>query len=160
MIRLAVILMCMAGQASALSCLPHAVEDAFNQANDAPEVYQVVHGRLAFDGALLPRTDHDPMHLPEDAVIPARIVGNSLTRNGFTNPVALNVTFEVQCYASWCGGGVPGADYLAFLRQDAGTWVLQTNPCGGFAFAKPSRVQLDAVEACLRAGSCDAPVQR
>lgn len=154
MIRLAALLICAAGQASALSCRPHAVQDAYQQAAASDQSYVVIHGTLGFDPALLPATSTDPMFIPESALIPARIVGQVLTDHGFQGQVATDLTFQVRCFATWCGSGQTGVPYLAFIRQDADGAVLETNPCGGFAFANPSPAQLRAIETCHAGGDC------
>ena len=159
MIRLAALLICVAGQANALSCRPHTVQDAYQQAALATESYVVIHGTLSFDSALLPATSTDPMSIPESALIPARIVGQMLTDQGFQGQAATDLMFEVRCFATWCGNGQAGAPYLAFIRQDAGGAVLETNPCGGFAFPKPSPADLRAVETCHAGGDCTGFVQ-
>ena len=155
MIRLCALFICLAGQASALSCLPHTIQNAYLDAAAAQERYVVMHGRLSFDGALLPETESDPMNSPEDALIPARLVGQILMANGFGGQRAVDLTFHVQCYASWCGSGLPGADYVAFLEETSAGYVLKTNPCGGYAFPKPTQVMVDALETCHAGGACE-----
>ncbi len=158
MIRWIAVFICLAGQASALSCLPHSVQAAYQNAAEAEDVYVVIHGKLSFDKDLLPVTDwDDQMNTPDSTPIPARISGKMLTATGFDRPAFLNLTFDVRCYGPWCASGVAGADYLAFVKQTPTGYVLETNPCGGFAFATPSPEQIQAVEACHAGKSCDAP---
>ncbi len=161
MIKWIAIFMCFAGQASALSCLPHSVQAAYQQAAEAEDVYVVIHGRLSFDGDLLPVTDwQDQASTPEQTRIPAQIEGQMLTAGGFDRDVVLDLTFDVLCYGPWCASGVPGVGYLAFAKQTPTGYVLQTNPCGGFAFAQPSPDQIQAVEACHGGDSCAVPGER
>ncbi len=157
MIRLSVLIIGLAGQANALSCKPHSVEQVYQDAAAATESYLVMHGALSFDGGLLPQTDRDPMARPQDAFIPARLVGEILSGEGFDAPAAIDLTFHVACFASWCGNGLPGAEYIAFVEQTATGYVLKTNPCGGYAFPKPTQAMVEAVERCHAGGACETP---
>ena len=157
MIRLSVLIIGLAGQANALSCKPHSVEHVYQNAAAATENYVVMYGALSFDGRLLPQTDRDPMTRPQDALISARLVGKILSAEGFDVPAAIDLTFHVACFASWCGNGFPGAEYIAFLEQTAAGYVLKTNPCGGYAFPKPTQAMVEAVERCHTGGGCETP---
>lgn len=149
--------LCFAGQAAALSCLPASVQRTYTEAAAAPEAYVVLLGTLVFDESKLPETSHDPMKLPESAQIPARMAGKVLTNKGFAGSVAVDLTLDVQCLASWCGGETSGLTYLAFLRKQADDYILVSEPCRFFTFANPTREQIEAVEACHAGQPCESP---
>lgn len=151
----------LAGPALALSCMPYGVTDAFLAADGSQSDYIVVHGRLDFDAANLPATDWDRQDLtPPETLFAGRLSGRSLTRAGFTAPFESTIAINVQCFGPWCSSLAAGADYLAFLKREGGGYLLETNPCGGFAFGAPSREMLDAVVSCFQGGRCEPSMDR
>ena len=143
-----------AGEAMALSCLPHDIKRTFTQAHEAEEVFIVVHGTVSFDADLLPKTDLEDQMVPESTDIPARIEGVALTRKGFGSAFAQDITLRALCFGPWCGGMTPDIEQLTFLQRTEAGYVLQINPCGGMAFPEPTEGMLDTVATCFRNGSC------
>ncbi|NRP13637.1 hypothetical protein XMM379_001681 [Aliiroseovarius sp. xm-m-379] len=145
-----------AAPALALSCMPYNAVQAFLDAQESPDEYLVVLGTLRFDKADLPQgglagqTETQP-----DNVFPARLEGHSLARRGFVLPFREDITANVQCYGPWCGGLTDGEVYLAFLKRTDAGYLLETNPCGGFAFGDPDPDMLSRVKACMRGSGCD-----
>lgn len=152
---LAGVLWLAAAPAAALTCLPADAVRTYAQARDAEELYVIVHGRLDFDAAALPRTDwQNQQATPPHTLIPARLNGRALSVGGFDLGFDSAIVLDAQCLGPWCAGAVPGTDYLAFLeRRDSG-YVLAIDPCGGMGFPEPTAEMLEAVETCFRGGPC------
>ena len=144
-------------QAVALSCTPHYIEDAYNEAAASLDTYVVVRGDLRFDPNDLPEVDFAKQdEVPPETRIRARLTGQSLTQRGFLQPFAQDITLTVQCAGPWCAKPKQGA-HLAFLRQASEGYELVTHPCGAFAFAKPTPQMLDKVHACFTGAYCRPP---
>ena len=151
--------------AQALSCLPHDVARTYEQAATSEETYIVVHGTLTFDESRLPETDwQHQQKTPPNTLIPARLEGKALTREGFNAPFDRSVTFNVQCLGPWCASAKTGTAYLAFLRKTDGPpetggtsgpgYQLDINACGGMGFAAPTKQALETVVQCFQGGPC------
>lgn len=143
-------------QAAALSCLRPSVERSYAQVAAAQETYVVAEGRLTFDARKLPRDSSGSVKPPELTRISARLVGKSLSSNGFSVPFDQPVMLEVACFGPWCGRAETGGQVLAFLKRSKGAYTLQINPCGGRAFANPKAKMLKQVLACHTRGNCKA----
>lgn len=154
----ALIASALASPALALSCMPHGVVDSYKQAEAATASYVVVHGRLVFDEARLPKVDmNNQAATPPSTRIPALISGKSLSKQGFERRFQASITLDIQCAGPWCAGANSGIDYLAFLEVQAdGSYALSLNPCGGNGFGEPSQDQLDRVTTCYAGGACEA----
>ncbi|SMR82350.1 hypothetical protein SAMN04488030_2700 [Aliiroseovarius halocynthiae] len=147
--------------ASALSCMPYNAIAAYNDAAKSDDDYVVVHGTLQFDESKLPKVDWQHQEdVKPDNHLTGRIEGKSLTRNGFTAQFMRGIDINVQCYGPWCSGLTSGAKYLAYLKKDGDHYLLETNPCGGFAFQDPDRATLFKVTACLNGKRCDPDLPR
>lgn len=141
--------------AHALSCLPHDVARIYAQAAQSDDTYIIVHGTLTFDESHLPQTDwQNQQKTPPDTLIPARIKGKALTRQGFKAHFNHPITFNVQCLGSWCARAKSGTPYLAVLRKTDGNDQLDINACGGMGFAHPSKQVLGTVERFFQGGPC------
>jgi len=141
--------------ALALSCLPPDIARTYQQAAAADEAYLVVHARLYFDAAALPRTDwQDQAATPPQSLIPARMTGHALTKTGFDLPFDRAITLDAQCLGPWCAGATPGTSYLAFLQHSQGSYMLALDPCGGMGFADPDADTLRRVQTCFNGGPC------
>ncbi len=139
----------------ALSCMPYGVTNAWHDASDSPEDYIVVHGVLTFDSNLLPKVDMDNQGAtPPETLIPAHMKGYALTTKGFTKEFDQDIILNVGCFGPWCGGALSGVPYLGFLKKSGSKFQLDTDPCGGFAFGKPSKELLQQVITCQRGGTC------
>lgn len=144
-----------AGPAFALSCLPYSARQAFQDASESADLYVLVHGQLVFNRADLPVADMSQQGLIQpDNFLRARLSGDSLTEDGFTARFASRIDVNVQCFGPWCGGLSSGSDYLIFLKQTASGYLLETNPCGGFAFEAPQPATLDDMHQCLLGNEC------
>ena len=145
--------------ALALSCMPYTVIHAFLEARDAAESYIVVHGDLVFDESHLPVTDWANQEASKpDNLFAARIRGMALNSAGFTVPFDETITVNVRCLGPWCGGLQSETTYLAYLQKASHGYLLETDPCGGFAFANPGAALLERVRTCFNGGPCVAPV--
>lgn len=139
----------------ALSCLRPDVATTFNSLDEQPTPYVLVHGELTFDSALLPVTDW----IKQDAIrretdIPARLPGQSLTRQGFTAAFDKEITLSVGCVGPWRALARSQSDVLAFVGYRDGSYVLALDPCDFTAFFDADDATLDAVAACMRGESC------
>jgi len=149
------LLCALTGPALALSCLPPDAARTYQQAAEAEEAYIVVHARLEFDAAALPRTDwQDQAASPPHTLIPARMTGQALTKTGFDLPFDRPITLDAQCFGPWCAGATPGTSYLAFLKRTEDGYLLALDPCGGMGFADPTPENLRRVETCYSGGIC------
>lgn len=146
------------GPVLALSCMPYSSEQAFQDASDSPDRYIVVHGMLDFNPADLPLVDmtHQELIAPE-TLFGATLTGFSLTGSGFDARFVRQIRVNVQCYGPWCGSLTPGREHLTFLKREGGGYLLEINPCGGFAFANPSRALLGKIHECLLGADCEPP---
>jgi hypothetical protein len=144
-------------QAQALSCLAPSVARSYQEYDAAEERYLVVHGRVTLDQDLLPKNGQGTKQPPELTEVPGRLVGKSLSKEGFELPFEQDVTLEVACYGPWCGSVENGTDLLAFVRKDAEGYAIDVNPCGGAAFAVPKPEMLKQAKACMNGGPCEVP---
>ena len=76
-LALAGLIAVIAGQASALSCMPPDPVAAFQRASDSTSTYYVLYGTLDFDARLLPK-GNGTNAVAEPAPIPAFFRGNGL----------------------------------------------------------------------------------
>ena len=147
-----------ATQAAALTCVPADPITTFRMAQEAPESYVVLYGRLDFDsGAMRDGTDIVSPGAAETPLepVPARFGGFALTPEGFTRPVQGQVSLQPICFSQWCGSIGPGDDWLLFAQSTtAGTFQVGINPCGVWAFEGVSLVTLDVRAGCLRGENC------
>ncbi len=140
--------------ALALSCLPHSVEATYQRAAEAKESYVVVQGRLTFDASALPDNGTGTINPPEETPIPAEISGKALSNGGFDVPFEQPLMLNVLCYGPWCGSAEEG-EVLAFLKRGAnGTYMLESNPCGGDLVGSPKPAMVDKVIACFQGADC------
>ncbi|MCK0126446.1 hypothetical protein MWU76_18795 [Gelidibacter sp. F2691] len=140
----------------ALSCMPYNAIAAYNDAAKSDDSYVVALGKLTFDESKLPQVDWDRQEeVKPDNHLTGRIDGQSLTKAGFTAQFVHDININVQCFGPWCGGLSNGIEHLVFLKRDGGRYLLETNPCGGFAFDEPDRETLQKVTACIQGKRCD-----
>ena len=145
------------GAAQALSCLPSTVQDVYHDAANAKEVYTILVGKLSFDRSKLPIVDMARQdQSPPNTDIPAQFSGRGMRANGWSNSVKDRpITLRVQCLAAWCGGMANDVEYLMFAEQVAqNKWQLTVGPCGGFAFAEPTKKMLGDLRKCMRGQEC------
>ena len=101
------------GPAAALSCIRTTPTDAFQRADESPDRYVVVHGRLDFDQSRAPEGyDEDA----SDVTLPARLSGQALNRDGFTTPFDVSLDLTLQCAGPWCGTIARDVDQLLFVK--------------------------------------------
>ena len=144
--------------ALALSCMPYSPQQAFQDANASPDRYIIARGQLDFNPAKLPVVDMERQDAtPPDNYFNATLTGFSLTATGFNARFVRQIRVNVQCYGPWCAGLNPGSDYMVFLKQDGSEYLLETNPCGGFAFGEPSGETLNTIHQCLLGEACEPP---
>lgn len=142
--------------ALALSCVPHGVVHAYQEALAAQESYVPVYGVLQFDTDALPKMDvTGQTNVPPVTLIPARFVGHALNARGVDQPFETDVVLEVRCSGPWCPQPRPGK-MLGFLRKTSHSYVLHTNACGGFLFGRPTSKQVTELRDCLAGRPCTA----
>lgn len=153
---LALALTLCATQANALSCLQPDPVRAYNAAEADAAEWIVVQGRLIFDETQLPTKSADQQHMrPPATRIRARLLGETLTRDGFTRAFDRAITLEVRCFAVWCGAASNNTCYLAFLKREKGQLIAYADPCGSELFANPTRKDLTRVTACRQGKRCE-----
>lgn len=125
-----------ASSASALTCLESSIIDSFQNADERPEAFVIGLGTVTRTGDDVP--DGPDTGDPDNRVgysFPAQFVGGLAGLDGFGEERALDLTVEVQCAASWCGGSVFGEYGLYFLRSDgAGQYAFESTVCPLYAF--------------------------
>ncbi|KUF10617.1 hypothetical protein [Pseudoponticoccus marisrubri] len=143
------------GPAHALSCIGGDIASAFLSADESPDPWVVIDGRLSFDAALLPKGTFDEgAEAAGPTEIPARIAGRSLGREGFKQPFDQPVTLRVSCAGPWCGSATDAARYVAFLKRTAEGYMAFAGPCGGHLFQAPTEEQKQIVVTCFNGGPC------
>lgn len=145
---LAFLLAMLAAPAWSLSCRRPDLVEAFKDAHADSAEWVIVRGQFSFDESLLP----EPMD-GQDAVVPARIKGDVLTRNGFAAPFAKDVSIDVTCSGPWCGTVGKGVTYIAFLRKSGDSYSTVASACPSTLFADSGKAAEKALTACLR-GKC------
>lgn len=154
-IILAALVACAPVAASALSCMPHSVQAAFQQAQESDAKFLVVRGRLEFDAHQLPNMNRkDQRATPQETLIPARLKGTSLSAKGFSTPYNQDVTLSIACYGPWCASVQRGTEVLVFVEMGKGGNVISTNPCGGHLFGTPTPKMIRDVKSCFAGGAC------
>jgi hypothetical protein len=149
---LPIALILMATQAGALSCLPTDPIKSFQVATESASEYLILRGRFGFDATLLPQSEvSSGLVLPQP--IPAQFQGQSLTVDGFTNPITGLITVMPVCIGAFCGGLTPGVDVIAFARKQDNTYVVDADPCSAWVFT-PDAVTEAALAACVRGEPC------
>lgn len=157
-IVLASVLIATASQSTALSCLRPHVATSFHNASQSDDVYSVVHGRFTFDENLLPRFPAQPGQRVDP--ITARFQGQSLSNEGFVQPVQTQITLQPACAGSWCGQLTSGQQVLAFVQHDDRMGLTLTlDPCSWSVFPEPDREDLQQVVACIQGATCLATHQ-
>lgn len=148
-----------AAEALALTCVPPDPLRAFRMAAESPQTYIVLRGRLDFDPAALPGPDAVAPGGGETSLEPvqASFAGFSLGREGFTAPASGPIEMTVQCLGAFCGSIGPGEDWLLFVRvEEDGTYALDVDACGSWAFDRVPEAAVEAMAACLRGEACPA----
>ncbi len=154
-LALALTLIATAGPSFALSCVRPDPERSFARAFEAAEPYMVVHGSFAFDTTRMPMTasgGDNPN--ASGASLPARFTGSGLTTDGFTTPLAIPVTLDVECLGPWCGSLSEKTDQLAFLERRDDGYHLSVTACPGMVFDTPDAELLTRMQSCLSDGGC------
>lgn len=146
-----------ATEATALTCVPPDALQSFRMADEAPESYVVLHGRLSFDQAQMPDGSEIPPGAAETrlAPVPAQFEGFALSLSGFTRPVRAPVLLQPLCLGQFCGSIGPGEDWLLFAQASGnGQYTVTVDPCGQWAFDRAPQATLDALASCIRGGAC------
>ncbi|MEM6938512.1 MAG: hypothetical protein AAF943_13870 [Pseudomonadota bacterium] len=146
-------MLCSSTPAFALSCLAPEVARSYDRFAADPADYVIVRGRISLEGKL-PRALSPSQSFPDVTLVPARLVGKSLTQEGFRLPFDKELTLEVSCLGPWCGSLADGEDVLAFVRRSEGAYYLAVPPCGGSAFGAPKAAQIKRVKLCHQRGVC------
>jgi hypothetical protein len=140
-------------------CGARAPESLFEEAQASSDAYVVLFGRFATEVSLS-YLDGEPR-----PPFPARFEGHSLTAQGFTAPVAPEVTVAQACrevFGVTMCGDLGGASHpvLLFARRAAdGRLEVEVGPCGQWAQTVASG-EAEGVAARLAAcarGACPAP---
>lgn len=141
--------------AIALSCTPHSVEVAYQQADADEAHFVIVRGSLDFDAGELPKggVENQGSTVPLTQ-IKATLSGHALSQKGFATPFNKLVMLEVACYGPWCARPQIGHDVLAFVRLAQGGGIITTNPCGGYLFNSPVPKMIRAVKICFAGMAC------
>lgn len=157
--RLAFLLMLLAGPAQALSCMRPSIVDSFHRAEEVPQDVYLLKGRLTFDEGLLPKTDHSRTQI-DPAPIPAQFDGFALNRDGFTTPYPRAVTLQPLCFGPWCGTAAAGEEAIMFATLRGTDLVIEASPCGGDIFYDPTaKMERDAI-LCINGACPPAAPQR
>lgn len=144
-----------ASPVDALSCMPADIARSYQNAAASEKRYVVLLGTFDFNARNLPKTDwHNQQDTPENTLISVQFSGKSLSADGFTNTFQSPVTVNAQCYGPWCSSLQRNTQTLAFVEKTQDDYLLAINPCGGFAYQKPSQGHIDQVVACHQGRGC------
>lgn len=146
------------GPASALSCLAPDVASSFTYAAEAEQSYVVLHGEFSF--APPPSSITGDINAPREVSYTATFSGEALGRSGFVPVGDLTVDVTHGCAAAWCGSLAGGVPTIAFVEKQADGYAITVGPCGGQAFARPTRQMVQQVEACMRGETCEGGLLR
>jgi hypothetical protein len=151
---LAALLLVVAGQASALSCIPPDVARDYQRVDAADAQYFPVAGTLSFDPSSLPTGDFDNQGAtPQETDIQANFTGNALSAEGFTTPFETDITLRVKCFGPWCASPKTDTQYLSFFESTEDGLVMHVDPCGSMSYPNPTPEMLARVLACTT-GDC------
>ena len=149
----------LAGQAKALSCVRPDVAHSYERAAQAEERFIILLGTFAFGD--VPSSQTGNINQPREVEVRSRFEGAYLTQEGFVEAPTLAVDLNFTCAASWCGSLTSdGAEVLAFVEQTATGYELHVGPCGGTAFRAPTPEQIAQVQSCIRGEGCEAGLLR
>lgn len=156
-ILLAIMIVLLAGSASALSCLRPDPAATYQRMASAKETYVVLHGRLTYDEATLPKR---PRVAPSKGKRPvqsagARFKGQALNTNGFVTPFDREIRLELTCAGAWCASIENHHLFLAFVERQAGKFSLTVDPCYSTIFPNPEPAVLDQMQTCFNGGRCE-----
>lgn len=141
------------GPVLALSCPINPLESAWTKASQAEQTFVIVRGQFDFDPALNP--EPDAADVPRDTTeFTARFQGSVMGPQGFDTPVALDLTIAVSCVAEACGMLEPDKDAIAFLREGADAYVLETGPCGDFLLQPAPLASEARLKECFAGDDC------
>lgn len=155
-LTIAAALICAAGTANALSCIPPDPAASFQRAAESEDSYAVLLGTFRFDPITLPGMEetNDPTYQPPSAM--ARFSGQGLAANGFGRTADRDVVIQPLCFGPWCGNMAPDLPTLAFVKVGPdGGYTVEVDPCGGWVFPDPGPEMIRAVEACMRGETCE-----
>lgn len=141
-------------QALALSCHRPSAARTFKEAAASKDTYVVVEGRLTHKMPRKPKSDDGLLNSNGETRAPARLRGTSLSAAGFERPFDQKITLDIVCFGPWCGSAQNGEQVLAFLKREAGSYVLEINPCGGHVFSNPKPAMLKRMERCFAGRTC------
>ena len=153
MIRCAVALALIAGQAQALSCIVPDPATSFATASASEMPYLVLTGILT-----APPASGTAAVSPTSVL--AHLTGHGLATDGFTVPFDGDVVLEATCAGPWCGTLPASGPVVAFARIDGAVPVIEMSACGGWLFPDPDRATLDLLTECINGKACSPqPVQ-
>ncbi len=134
MIRVALLALFAASQASALSCMrPDAVQ-LYETARDADASYLIVKGRLIPTGPIaIPEPDPSKIEELPPALSMIQLKGQILGKMGFFASFNEEITLSVECLSIWCGAPNTEREQIFALEKAAQGYVLSIGPCGGNA---------------------------
>lgn len=151
MIRLALLLALLAGPAAALSCLPPDPVRLYQFAEQSPDRYVMLKGRIIGDDIELPR---------QNSKIPARttvrVEGLGLSATGFDAPADREITLELSCLSVWCAAPPEEGELIMALKLEGETRVLAIDPCGGNAIPWSEDGEKRLLD-CYLDGTCVIP---
>lgn len=148
-----------AGPASALTCVPRTVAQAYADAAASPENYVIAVGSLDVTGQSTPPEGavalNGDINFMQGYTQPARVEGTIFTSSGFAQPWSQDLLVEVSCVVAWCGQAEQVVDGLFFIRQNVnGTYALELGACPANVFHNPTQADLQQVQVCYSGGGC------
>lgn len=143
---LSALALCVATQASALSCLRPDVVRSYNKAADADVSFAILLGEFDFaapsDG-----------NAEQGQQVTAQFTGQAMSAQGFDGINPMDVDLLTTCSGSWCGHFPPaGTEVLAFAQQTPNGFIVSMSACGGSVF---DAGLAPIVEACVLGQECE-----
>ena len=138
--------------ASALSCMAPTPKGQFAKFEQSPDEYHIFEGRITMLKGGLMLDDHNSrgVRAPVKALFQGRQLGPDGTQRWRKS---FNLTVNIGCAGSWCGGFPSAEKQIYFLKYD-GDYSVTMGPCGGANFPATPEVR-QTLMACFN-GGCHA----
>ena len=158
MFRTAALLVLLAAQPlHALSCMAPDVVRQYEYARDSKDTYSMVIGRIEPYGPIAEPEQDLTGQTERHVDTRVRLVGRSLTAQGFSGEFQRDVTLRVGCLSVWCAGA-PDTEGEVFvtLRHDGEARIMDIGPCPGNALKWTADDEARVLN-CHRFQKCTAP---
>jgi hypothetical protein len=149
----------LASQATALSCMQPDPAQTYKEADASADRYMVLEGTFTYDASQAPGPlDLQNQQIDRSTSATAQFEGNSLGRNGFTNPFSGRVKLDFNCGGPWCGGLQSGESYIAFALIEDNKVSVSVGPCPHHVSSSEFTPVRETLLSCAAGRRCETPV--